>query len=68
MDPESDVDYESKNKLQEVINEMLVYYQNNNKPGTKDFSEDIKLLLYNKTKVLANDISQTGLISNVDVL
>jgi hypothetical protein len=36
---------------------MLVYYQNNNKPGTKEFSEDIKLLLYNKTRQLTSEIT-----------
>ena len=57
MDPETEDEYNSKNKLQEVVNEMLVYYQNNNKPGSKEFSEDIKLLLYNKTRSLTSDIT-----------
>lgn len=56
MDPESEEENKAKAKLQDVVNEMLVYYQNTDKPGTKEFSEDIKLLLYNKTRSLTNDL------------
>ena len=56
MDPETEDENRAKHKLQEVVNEMLVYYQNNDKPGSKEFSDDIKLLLYNKTRLLANDL------------
>jgi hypothetical protein len=58
MDPENDEEREIKNKLQYTVNDMLKYYEENNKPGSKEFNDDIKLLLYNKTKIMKKEQNQ----------
>ena len=44
---------------------MLEYYENNDKPGSKEFNDDLKLLLYNKTKNISLDTKQHNQILNV---
>ncbi len=55
MNPDTNEDLNLKNNLQKTVNEMINYYEQTNRPGSKEFNDDIKLLLYNKTKIIKEE-------------
>ena len=57
MEPNNNEQYKNKTKLKTIVNDMLEYYQIYDKPGSKEFNEYIKLLLYNKTKIKNNQLN-----------